>query len=304
MLLLDAGADVNIAAEDGTTALMFAAGWNHCQCLNVLLESGADVNAKNELRDTALILAAEAGNSKCMKMLIKAGADVNFKGQDFYTSLMFAAMRSHHKCVELLVNAGANVNAREVVISMCERVELQRNDRIALYLGNVGNQGQQKLSKSNSDVYNASCQDVEMVDPDEGNGDISETRSEPEAGVNMEDVNDDATSDPGADVSFEDVNDDIASDPGADVNMLDIVELGSNDTVLETGIFLPVDTPLFAAMKDESTQLTAIFITRGSPREYHCPHGCKRVDALSQTQEAAQPGFSPDTSRGGGNGFH
>ena len=46
-LLLDAGADPNIAAEDGCTPLMAAALSRSEACVTLLLHTGADAHARN-----------------------------------------------------------------------------------------------------------------------------------------------------------------------------------------------------------------------------------------------------------------
>ena len=56
--LLRAGADVNAADSDGTTALMHAVIESDARMMKLLVESGANVNAKNALDSTALMYAA------------------------------------------------------------------------------------------------------------------------------------------------------------------------------------------------------------------------------------------------------
>ena len=46
--LIDAGADLNMEAKNGDTALILAANRGYTDCVKVLLKAGADVNGKNK----------------------------------------------------------------------------------------------------------------------------------------------------------------------------------------------------------------------------------------------------------------
>src|SRR5262245_25435096 len=77
--LLRAGADVNTADSDGTTALMHSVIESDVKMMKLLVDGHADVNAKNALDSTALMYAAT--NFAKAKLLIDAGADVKAKGK-------------------------------------------------------------------------------------------------------------------------------------------------------------------------------------------------------------------------------
>lgn len=93
-LLKDSGADPNIAAKDGTTALMVAAGvgWSDGQshgsqadapeALKLCMEWGGDVNAKNDVGYTALHGAAFRGANEVVKLLVEKGARMDVKNQE------------------------------------------------------------------------------------------------------------------------------------------------------------------------------------------------------------------------------
>jgi hypothetical protein len=74
--LLEAGADVAQARQDGFTALMVASSKGHLECMRALLEAGADVAQARQDGWTALMAASKAGHLDCMRALLEAGADV------------------------------------------------------------------------------------------------------------------------------------------------------------------------------------------------------------------------------------
>ena len=108
------GADVNnvnIVDQKGFTSLMNAIDYDHNQCARILLDAGADVNiadfkfVKMFLKEgagvnivdnrgsTALILAAEKYNIEIVAALIEAGAYFNVAGENGVTALMNASCK-------------------------------------------------------------------------------------------------------------------------------------------------------------------------------------------------------------------
>jgi uncharacterized protein len=102
-LLLEKGADPNIATFAGTTALMAAAGVNWMtgqtfteskealmQAVQLCLEKGGDVNAKNSMGVTAVIGAANRGSDDILEFLVKKGARLDIKDKEGRTPLVWA----------------------------------------------------------------------------------------------------------------------------------------------------------------------------------------------------------------------
>ena len=99
-LLLDHGADPNLATNGGTTALMAASGvgWvvqqtytesmpSLLEAITICLEHKADVNAVNSMGLTALLGAANKGANDIIKLLVANGARldaVDKQGRDAY----------------------------------------------------------------------------------------------------------------------------------------------------------------------------------------------------------------------------
>jgi ankyrin repeat protein len=102
-LLLDHGADPNIATFAGTTALMAAAGVNWMggqtfteskesllEAVKLCLDRGADINAANSMGITAVIGAANRGSDEILEFLVKHGAKVDVKDKEGRTPLVWA----------------------------------------------------------------------------------------------------------------------------------------------------------------------------------------------------------------------
>ena len=72
--LLEHGAEVNGASDNGTTALMVAARNGHPEVVRLLLKHHPDVDNINEAGGTALKWAVAANNTEIADLLRKAGA--------------------------------------------------------------------------------------------------------------------------------------------------------------------------------------------------------------------------------------
>ena len=109
-LLLQHGADPNIADKDRTTPLHLTCVKDYDVCVSLLLQHGADPNISDKHNMTALYIACQSGHYKCALLLLQAGASVD--SQDIYgqTPLYTASVVGQLKCVVVLVEHGADVN--------------------------------------------------------------------------------------------------------------------------------------------------------------------------------------------------
>ncbi|KAJ5552018.1 hypothetical protein N7535_000035 [Penicillium sp. DV-2018c] len=126
-LLLDNGADINVAAGVGT-ALQAASKNGHQKLVKLLLENGADVNAHTEygLHGTALIAAASKGERDTVELLLDNGADVHGRSRIYGTALHAAAIVGDVQIVQLLLARGADSTIRGGIYKTPLRAAVRR----------------------------------------------------------------------------------------------------------------------------------------------------------------------------------
>lgn len=113
--LLDHGADVNMPAVDGATALHWAVYLDDQVLVWLLIDAGADVRVANRYGVQTLSLASLNGSAEVIEQLLSAGADPNTSLPGGETALMTAARTGTPAALRVLVAHGADVNARDAV---------------------------------------------------------------------------------------------------------------------------------------------------------------------------------------------
>ena len=111
--LLSQKADAKARANDGSTALLWAAHWNDTATADLLLAAGADPNAVNDFGMTPLSQACTNSSPALVHALLKAGAKPNLAIDTGETPLMTCAKTGNVEAVKLLIEYGAAVDAKE-----------------------------------------------------------------------------------------------------------------------------------------------------------------------------------------------
>jgi ankyrin repeat protein len=105
--------DVNARGTDGSTALLWLAHRNDAEAAELVLNAGADPNLANEYKMTPLSQACLNGNPAFVRLLLKNGAKPNTPIGTGETPLMTCAKSGSADAVKLLVEFGADVNGKE-----------------------------------------------------------------------------------------------------------------------------------------------------------------------------------------------
>ena len=108
--LIEAGADVHKANNDGRTPLYLASQNGHEAVVKFLLGKGGRVNHVCENGATPLYLAAQNGYASIAHILIDQGANVNQATEGGFTPLYVAVEHNNLAVARLLLDNGANIH--------------------------------------------------------------------------------------------------------------------------------------------------------------------------------------------------
>jgi ankyrin repeat protein len=111
--LITARADVNLADNDGSTALLWAAYASDLEMTKALIAAGARPDRANQYGVTPLLQASRTGDAPIIDVLLKAGADPSLAHPEGETPLMAASRSGHVDAVRLLLARKVDVNAAD-----------------------------------------------------------------------------------------------------------------------------------------------------------------------------------------------
>ena len=128
-LLLDRGADANIASADGNSPLHTAVSKGFFDITKLLVEKGSYVNLQNKEGRTPLFLSVKNKHEQLIKLLIENEADVRIGYKENSTERFYLVRGKNRgraawhyiageqvnepEIIDLLVKSGANVNAQD-----------------------------------------------------------------------------------------------------------------------------------------------------------------------------------------------
>ncbi|KKP25019.1 MAG: hypothetical protein UR12_C0049G0006 [candidate division TM6 bacterium GW2011_GWF2_30_66] len=114
-LLLNKGADANIASDYGWTPLYWACYKNNLELVKLLLDYGAkeSINKVDKLfGKTPLYWACGNDNLDIVTLLLASGADINKADEDGRTPLFLACENNNLEIVKLLLANGADIDQK------------------------------------------------------------------------------------------------------------------------------------------------------------------------------------------------
>lgn len=103
-LLLDHGADINFANEEGITPIANAAAMGCDSNVYYLLQRGADLNLRSSNGTTTLMFAVQSGDESTVKLLLDAGANPKIKARSGYDAFYIADLYGHSSLEKLLAS--------------------------------------------------------------------------------------------------------------------------------------------------------------------------------------------------------
>jgi ankyrin repeat protein/Tfp pilus assembly protein PilP len=113
-LLLDAGADTELADQHENTALRVASGGGPEELVSSLLARGADPRAVNYIGLSSFTTAAAKGQLGIAKLLVQAGVGMDDRDRNGNTMLSAAAFGEAIDVARYLVALGADVNIQDI----------------------------------------------------------------------------------------------------------------------------------------------------------------------------------------------
>ncbi|GJQ80547.1 hypothetical protein Trydic_g19952 [Trypoxylus dichotomus] len=140
-LLLEKGANVNLANVCGETSLYFALYGRRLDTVKLLLENGADVNVQNERGCSPLHVAAHMRHASAVKELLDKKASVNLRSRDGETALHLAVRGMRLDEIELLEKRSDDNTPEDsesivrLLLEVCANIEVHDGDaKAAVYL--------------------------------------------------------------------------------------------------------------------------------------------------------------------------
>ena len=119
-IIISHGVDVNATNQRNASALMIACKRGDIDAIDLLLNTGADLNIARDLGDTCLHDAVRGDCSKeILQTIMRHGVDVNATNSNNATALMMAVQKGNVEAIHELLHAGANTNIADEYGNTC-----------------------------------------------------------------------------------------------------------------------------------------------------------------------------------------
>lgn len=160
-LLLNKGADINVANNNGDNFLLFASRRGNWNNVKFIVDYGLNINYKNNNNESALLITIKYRNWNIAEFLIEREAIIDIPDKNGNTELLFASKYGNVEFVNLLLNKRANPHHRNNIgqsafILACKyfnsqiiKILLDRNVDINCY-NNHGNNALMSMIKFSS----------------------------------------------------------------------------------------------------------------------------------------------------------
>jgi len=137
--------EININAKNKSkwTALAYACKYNHIEIVKLLIDNGADVNIAVNTGSTPLHIALNGGNTEIAEYLIENNADINVKDIMGMSALAWAAKQGDLELVIFLVKNGADINSQNV--NSRTVLDVATNNNVKIYLRTKGAKTSEQL---------------------------------------------------------------------------------------------------------------------------------------------------------------
>ena len=145
-LLIERGADINLADSDGRTPLYRACWNNYLEIARLLIKGNADVNLAEKDGETPLHVACWNNNLEIAKLLIERGADINLADSDDETPLYRACLRNKLEIARLLIESNADVTAA------LNKANNDGNEKMVGFINKQVDERRQELKEKNQSM--------------------------------------------------------------------------------------------------------------------------------------------------------
>jgi ankyrin repeat protein len=110
-LLVNHGAQLDKADNDGATPAYIACQNDHTECLSLLINHGAQLDKANNEGATPAYIACQNGHTECLSLLINHGVDCSKTRDGGWGPIHVACRDGYFECIKALLDRGKiNVN--------------------------------------------------------------------------------------------------------------------------------------------------------------------------------------------------